>query len=127
MGLGDHLEFGLLAEAGAHHIAQMADPIDEPQSESLAAGPKGAGEKLRFLGAEFTAAARTNQRLEVFMDVELQFLQAFDVFALFGLERIEHRLAFAGGMYAPLDAEFPDRLDKTETRRNDANRADDGA
>src|SRR5262249_1952136 len=76
--------------------------------------------------AQFGPAACPDQGLEVVMHVELQLLQAFDVFRLFGLKRIEHRLRLASGMNAPLDAELPDRLNKSKAPGDDADRADDG-
>src|SRR4029079_15099927 len=107
--------------------AQMPDAVDETESHGLTAGPEGAGEKLGFVAAQFAAAAAAHQRLEILMHVALQVLQALDVFRLLGLEGVEHRLRFARGVHAPLDAELLDRVDKAEARGDDANRADDRA
>jgi hypothetical protein len=59
------------------------------------------------------------------VDLALQALQALDVLRLFGPKGVEHRLALARGVHAPLDADARDQVLKAETRADDADRAHD--
>ena len=49
-----------------------------------------------------------------------------DIVLVLRPERVEHPLAFAGGVDAPFDAELADRLDKAETAAHHADRPDNG-
>ena len=45
----DHDEFDFFAKASAHHRSQIANAINEPELDSLGAGPKLAGKKCLVL------------------------------------------------------------------------------
>src|SRR5215211_6778884 len=122
----DHAEPHLLAEALAQDGADVAEPVDEAEIERLRPDPEGAGEEIVVGIVELFAPAVTDEADEHIVDLALESLQAHHIFRILGPERIEHRLALAGGMHPPLDADALDQFMEAEARGNDADRADDG-
>ena len=100
----DHTQAHLLAEMLAEHRAEIADAVGKAERDGLFARPEGAGEQVRVVGQRGTAAL-LDQVDEGGVDVLLDRAQAGDVLLALRAERIEHRLALAGGMDAALDAD----------------------
>src|SRR4029077_9347594 len=94
-----------LAVALAQGAAQIPDPVDETQFLRLAAGPILAAEQVRFETGERGAATAFHEIDETAVNVLLDRLEVLHVLGLLGLERVEHHLAFASSVDAPLDAE----------------------
>src|SRR6476661_7340596 len=104
----------LVAEALAQCRAQVAEPVGKAKLDRVLRAPKLAGEQ-RLVGAlEARAAPLLDQRDEALVDVLLDGLEAFDVLRLLGLERVEHHLALARAVDAPLDAEPVHQLGEAE-------------
>src|SRR5262249_25213106 len=101
---GDERRLHVLAVALAQDTAQIADAGDEAEFLRLAAGPIFAGEQGGFGTRERGAAAAFDERDEPLVDVLLDRLEVRHVLGLFGQERVEHHLALARGVDAPLDA-----------------------
>src|ERR1700732_3953701 len=102
---GNERHLDVLSVALAQRAAQITDAVDEAEILRLATGPILAVEQVGFRAGERGAAAALDERDEALMDVLLDCLEMRHVLGLLRLERVEHTLALAGGVDAPLDAE----------------------
>src|SRR5262249_27666529 len=120
----DELQRHLVAEARAHHPAQVADAVDEALLERAPTGEDVAVEELVLAAAELCAAARAHQLLEAVVHVPLHARQALDAARILGEEGVEQRLALAGGIEPALHAEPLQDVAEAEGGADDADRAE---
>src|SRR5262245_12122982 len=111
----------IVAEALAQHRTQIADAVGDAERHRLAASPKLPGEQVIFWAGEARAAARFHQRDEILVNFALHGFEPFHVLRLLRQERVEHGLAFARGIEAPLDANL---LQQTRETKRAADHAD---
>src|SRR3954471_14230834 len=107
--VGQH-QARLLAEARLDGGPGLAQPVDQPLAQRAVAGPDPAVEQLAILAAQAIAPPPADMGNEPAQDLVLDALEQHQVLASLGPERVQQRLALAGGMNPPLDAQPPDRL-----------------
>src|SRR6266851_6235314 len=108
--LRDHRQVHLGAIACLQGGAQLAQPIRQPKLQTAPPGPEFAGEERRLVVLEPSGAALAHPILEAVMDLGLQSLQSLDILGLFRPKGVEHRLAFARGVHAPLHADAREQI-----------------
>src|SRR5262245_60698357 len=108
------------------HGPQVAHSVDEPQVLGFRTRPDLAGEQVLAVG-ELALAPALDPGDELLVQLGLQALQPFDVLVLLLLERVEADLVCARGVDTALDAEPFKQPVEPEARRDDADRADQGA
>ena len=113
------------AVACLQHGPQLAQPVDQAHLQPALGRPEFAGEQRRIVALEPRAAALAHPVLEAVMDLDLQALQAFDILGVFGTKGIEHPLALARCVDAPLDAEAGEQVLEPEARGDHPDRAHD--
>src|SRR5690606_41061039 len=86
---------------------------DKAELDPFPGCPEQAGEQVRIV-LQLGGAALLDQVDEGLVDLQLNGLEAFDVFLLLRLEGIEQRLVLPGRMYAPLDADLLQKLGESE-------------
>src|SRR5690606_7593463 len=121
----DAAQAHLLAEAVAQHTAQLTQGVGKTELDCLGAGPELAAEQLVLRRLQALAAAVAHHLFEDLVEIILQRLDARHVVRILRAEGIENRLALAGGVDAPLDAELFHQPREAKALGDDADRADD--
>src|SRR5690606_19337071 len=113
------LEFDVGPESAAQGGMKIAGGIDEAKPDAAQAGPPLAGKERVVIGLEPPCPMGFDVVDKNLMNVELELLDAFDVFFLFRKKGIERGFVAPGGVDAALDAELVDGADKTEAGHDD--------
>src|SRR6266446_9442160 len=97
-------QLDLLAVAGTHHRAQLADAVDQPAIHRHAPGQHVAAEQGLVRRVDLAGAAAAHMLLEGTMDVLLQCREARDIGWVLGEKGVKQGFSLADSIKAALDA-----------------------